>query len=95
MPKITELIQNAQGRVYIYCSDPAICERFLSDAEAEGFTFRDGALPTSRKRDCIYVVNFDRTINYVGAIGHIAYGAGAKRIGDQPLIQIDYRKMGE
>ena len=90
MPKINELAQNTQGRVYIYCADPATCERFLNNAEAEGFTFLDGALPTSRKRDFIYAVNRDRTINYVGAIGHIAFGAGAKMIGDQPLIRIDY-----
>lgn len=64
MPKITDLVHNAQGRVYICCADPATCERFLTDAEAEGFTFLDGALPTSRKRDFIYAVNRDRTINY-------------------------------
>ena len=95
MPKIRDLVKDARGKVYIYCADFATCERFLKDCESEGITFTDGAMPTSRHRSTIYAVNKDNTINFVGTYGRMAYGAGASRIDNQPLIRIDYQKLGE
>ena len=60
-----------------------IANKFLRDAEAEGFTFGDGAKPT--------VVNKDWTVSHVGMAGHMAYQS-ATMIGDQRLIRIDYEK---
>ena len=37
-------------------------------------------------------VNHDGTINFVGANGRIAFGSGAKTIGDEKLLRIDYQK---
>lgn len=92
MPKINDLVQNTDGRVYIYLTDDSICEAFLKDAEAEGFTFCDNVKPTSRQHDSIYAVNKDKTINYVGFVGHVAYMC-ADKIGEKPLIKVDYREL--
>lgn len=90
MPGIKQLLENSNGRVYIYLPDEETCSRFLYDAEAENFTFCDGALPTSRQHSDLYAVNRDNTINYVGFIGHVAFGC-ANQIGDEKLIRINYR----
>jgi hypothetical protein len=37
-------------------------------------------------------VNGNKTINFVGTNGRIAFGSGAKKIGDQKLIRVDYEK---
>ena len=90
MPGIKQLLENSNGRIYIYLPDEATCSRFLHDAEAENFTFCDGALPTSRHYSDLYAVNRNNTINYVGFVGHIAFGC-ADQIGDEKLIRINYR----
>ena len=64
----------------------------MKQAEDEGFTFGDGATPTERCYAEIMAVNKDKTINYVGTNGRIAFGAGAKKIGDQDLIRVDFAK---
>ena len=79
------------GRVYVYLKDTDICNQFLRDAEAEGFTFGDGVKPTKREGSDIFAVNADQTINYVGFAGHMAFGA-AKKVADQKLIRVDYEK---
>lgn len=37
-------------------------------------------------------VNENGTINFVGANGRIAFGSGAKKIGDKTLVRVDYEK---
>ena len=80
------------GRVFVYLANTEISKRFLQDAENEGFTFCNGARPTSRRADNIMAVNEDRTINYVGFAGHVAFGS-ATEIGGRPLIKVDYQKF--
>lgn len=87
---VSELL-NQNGRVYVYLSSEEICNRFLQDAEKEGFTFCDGLKPTKRKGADIYALNQNRTINYVGFIGHIAFQS-AKKIGNQKLVKINYEE---
>lgn len=89
---IISLLSTRAGRIYVYLANEDISKRFLQDAENEGFTFCDGVKPTEREVDCIFAINDDMTINYVGFIGHMAYQA-ADRIGNQPLIKIDYRDI--
>ena len=89
MPAIKQLLAKYNGRIYVYFPDEATCSRFLHDAEAEGFTFGDGALPTSRHYSDLYAINRDNTINYVGFFGHLAFGC-ADQIGEEKLIRIDY-----
>lgn len=89
---IKSLLSTHTGRIYIYLATAEVGKRFLQDAENEGFTFRDGVKPTQREADCIFAINDDMTINYVGFVGHVAYQA-ANKIGNQPLIKIDYRDI--
>ena len=92
MSSINSLLSTHTGRIYVYLANEDISKRFLQDAENEGFTFCDGVKPTERQTDCIFAINDDMTINYVGFIGHMAYQV-ADRIGNQPLIKIDYRDI--
>ena len=88
--KITDLLK-LKGRVYVYLANKVIGQRFLQNAEQEGFTFCGGAKPTEREYDDIFAINKDMTINYVGFIGHIA-SRSAKRIGGERLFKVDYEK---
>ena len=92
MVSIKSLLSAYTGRIYIYLATADIGKRFLQDAEKEGFMFRDGVKPTQREADSIFAINDDMTINYVGLVGHIAYQA-ADKIGNKPLIKIDYRDI--
>ena len=86
---ITELSQ-LKGRVYVYLSTGELAEQFMQQAEAEGFTFGDCVKPTERFAAAVMAVNPNRTINYVGATGHMAFGAGVKTIGGQSLLRMTY-----
>ncbi|MGM9552954.1 MAG: hypothetical protein ACI3V2_01495 [Faecousia sp.] len=86
---IKSLLSAHSGRIYIYLASREIGRQFLTDAENEGFTFHDGVKPTQREADSIFAINEDMTMNYVGFVGHMAYQA-ADRIGNKPLIKIDY-----
>lgn len=88
---ITEL-SKMNGRVYVYLANVAIGEKFLQQAEDEGFTFADGAKPTERCYAEIMAVNGNKTINFVGANGRIAFGSGAKTVGGEQLIRVDFEK---
>lgn len=85
-------LSEKRGRVYVYLDDEKTCDRFLKKAEEEGFTFGDGIRPTEKPHSRIIAVNHNRTLNYVGGMGHIAFGSGVKRLGDEKLIRVDYRK---
>ncbi len=86
------LLSAYTGRIYIYLATEEIGKQFLQDAENEGFAFCDGVKPTRREADSIFAINEDMTINYVGFVGHMAYQA-TDRIGNKPLIKIDYRDI--
>ena len=90
MRNVTEL-SKLKGKVYVYLKDEVIGRKFLRDAEEEGFTFGDGEKPTARPGNNLYVVNRDWTITHVGWAGHVAF-KGAKTIGNQKLIRVDYEK---
>lgn len=87
---LKSLLSTHYGKIYVYLATEDICKKFLKDAEDEGFTFTDGAKPTQKHTSDVLAINPDLTINYVGAVGHIAYQY-ANKIGNQPLIKIDYR----
>ena len=87
--KIEELM-NENGRTYVRFSTREGCEAFLRQAEAEGFTFTDGAKPTERHVSDVIAVNSDRTINYVGTAGRIAFGSGAENVGGERLVRIEW-----
>ena len=90
MSKTSRELSKTNGRVYVYLRTPELGERFLRQAEQEGFTFCDGAKPTARPAADVMAINHDGTINYVGTNGRIVYGSGATHIGDKKLNRIDY-----
>ncbi len=92
MSKAIKSLSEMAGRVYVYLADSAIGEKFLQQAEQEGFTFEDGVKPTERHYSEIMAINHNLTINYVGFIGRIAYGSGAETMGNKKLIRIDFEK---
>lgn len=83
---------NLKGRVYVYLADEETGKQFMQQAETEGFTFRDGVKPTERPYDSIIALNRDRTINYVGFVGHMAFGVKAKKMGNEKLLRVDYKR---
>ena len=85
-------LSTLNGRVYVYLADPETGAAFLRKADEEGFSFKDGEKPTARDYSRIMAVNQDKTINYVGTNGNIAFGSGTKTIGKKPLIRIDFAK---
>ena len=93
MSKTIRELSEMNERVYFYLRTPELGERFLRQAEQEGFTFGDGEKPTARQYAEVMAVNRNGTINYVGTNGRIAYGSGAVKIGSKPLIRIDYEKL--
>ena len=89
MKTIKELA-NMGERVYVHLKDEETAQRFLRDAEAEGFTFGDGVRPTERHWSDLYAIHQDGTMIFVGAIGHIEYGSGADSV-----VRIDYSQLLE
>lgn len=94
MSKLKNLLSAyPNSRIYLHFETSELACRFLADAEAEGFTFGDGAKPTSRKPDSIFALNDNMTINYVGFVGHMAFGSGTDKIGDKKLVRIEYGEI--
>ena len=91
MRTINDLLK-LNGSVYIYLANTEIGNRFLQQAEAEGFTYHDGVKPTERGCSTIMAVNRDKTINFVCTNGFIAFGSGAKTVGSEQLIRVDVEK---
>lgn len=85
-------ISEMEGRAYVYLANDEIGNKFMQMAEDEGFTFGDGVKPTERQYAEVMAVNYNATINYVGTNGRMAFGSGAKTIGDEVLIRIDFEK---
>ena len=80
------------GRVYVYLSSDELGRQFMQQAETEGFVFVNGTKPTKRTPAEIMALNSNHTINYVGVIGRIAYGARATMMNGMPLIRISYQE---
>ncbi len=87
---LKSLVSANTGRIYVYLATEDVCKRFYRDAESEGFTFTNGTKPTQKHTSDIIALNADATINYVGFVGRVAFQAASK-IGNQPLVKIDYR----
>ena len=80
-------LANLPGRVYVQLPSDQIGTLFLAAAEAEGFTFCDGAAPTSKHYETFMAVNHDKTINYVGVNGRIAFQTIAETVNGEPLLR--------
>ena len=79
--------RNQPRHTYIYCRSTNIAHLFLQNAEAEGFTFGDGMLPTEKDVSDIYAIYPDYTISYTGWAGYILFKNGKGNV-----VRIDYGK---
>lgn len=83
------------GRVYVYCGDRKTQQQFIEDAENEWFRYGDGVSLRERRPDAVMALNKDRTVNFIGFAGRMAFqyadhfNSGKDAI---PLIKVDYRK---
>lgn len=84
---IKQLVLKNEKRVYVYLEDKETQERFISDAEAQGYTFSDGVKISERAADDFYAINDNNTVNFINCIGRIAFQSGSDRI-----VRIDYKK---
>lgn len=83
MSILRELVKSCERegkKVYVHLSDRYTAEKFLQDAEKEGFIFADGVKPTARHISDFMAIHGDMTINYVGYIGRMAYSSGENSI---------------
>ncbi len=63
-------------KVYVFLRDRQTWNEFCVDAETQGFTFSDGALPTQKRYSDIIALNNDKTLSYVGFTGRMCYAYG-------------------
>lgn len=78
-------------KIQVYCRSINIAERFLKDAEAEGFTFSDGVSPSQKETSDLFALHKDWTINYEGWAGHILFKNPDSLLRGR-LVRIDYGK---
>lgn len=80
MFNLTETLKNSRETVYVRLPDLTAAERFLREAEADGFLFSDGAKPTQKQPALFFAVHPDRTVNYIGTVGRIACQCNAVKL---------------
>ncbi len=83
---LKNLRRSTRRSIFIYLRDAQIGERFLRDAEAEGFTIA-GDKPTAKPYASVMALHYG-TINYVGANGMMRFGCGDTTL----LRRVDYEK---
>ncbi len=98
-----EYLANREERVYLFFRDPETLERFISDAEKEGWHYRDGTSLRERAPQFRMALNPDHTVNDLGYAGSCAFdmadtigghwdsGQG-KLIGGRQILRIDYSR---
>lgn len=89
---IKNLVNDKNSKVYVYLANSGIGNKFMQQAESEGFVFGDGAKPMSRCYAEVMAVNDNLTINFVGANGMIAFGSGTKTIAGKSFVRVDFEK---
>lgn len=87
---LTELL-NPTVKVYVHLSDQAERTDFMKTAELEGFKFGDGTKPTAREADEVMAINEDKTINFLGFAGSMAFH-NATHIGEKQIVKIDFKR---
>ena len=87
MKTIKELASMGE-RVYVHLKDEETAERFLRQAELEGFIFCDEFNPTDRHWSDLYAIHPDGTMNYVGSVGRIEFASGA-----DSCVRVEYQEL--
>ncbi|MCD8088729.1 MAG: hypothetical protein LUE22_09175 [Oscillospiraceae bacterium] len=92
MKTISEIVKDSSRKYYFYLGDAETGERFQQQCVREGFAFGDGVPATVRKCARVMNVSGDKTINFVGVCGMMAFGA-SKEVCGKELVKIDFRKV--
>lgn len=77
---IEALRNSMDGKIYVKTGSEAMFQRFLADAEAEGYMIGDKKPTESRASFDIKAIEYDKRIANIGTIGHIACQAGGGAI---------------
>ncbi len=77
MTTLRDTLHNYTGKVYVRIDTASDGDRFLRQAEAEGFRFSDGVLPSARPWAKLMALTPDSTLSYATFAGHLAAGANA------------------
>ena len=81
---LTALRKELRGDIYVWLRNEEIGNRFLQDAEHEGFTI-GGDRPTAHPYAAVMALH-DDTINYVGSNGMTRFSCG----GTSDFHRVDY-----
>lgn len=87
MRLLKELIKN-DGTVWIYCESEKFQEKFLKQAEAEGFIALNGDIPTKLFRHQLYGISDDMTMGY---LSNMIWWLSLRTNKDKH-IRVDYKK---
>ena len=80
------------GTKWGYLSTKRTFIQFMLDADAAGFRF--GVMsPLDMHYSDIIAVHDDRTLAYVGFVGHMAYRSGQEELGVKSFLRIDYERF--
>ena len=79
------------GTKWVYISSRRTFTQFILDADAAGFSF-GGMSPLDMHYSDIISVHDDRSLVYVGFVGHMAFQCGQEEMGGKPFLRIDYDK---
>ena len=87
MRTIEALRNSLEGKIYVNFRTEEVFQRFLEDAETEGYLAGDREPTEAGMRCDIKAILYDKRICNCGAMSHMAYGAGGSNI-----HRIDYEK---
>ncbi len=88
-------LSRLDAKIYVHLPTPDLGKDFMEQAEAEGFTFFDGAKPTSRPDESFVCLNPDHTLSFIGTFGRMSYGSGTSSTYCKPLIRVEYGELLE
>ncbi len=83
---LTALRQSLKGDIYVFLQNAEIGQRFMRDADSEGFTIGKNR-PTAHPHAAVMALH-DGTVNYVGANGMARFQCGDT----DDFHRIDYEK---
>ena len=88
-------LSQLDAKIYVHLPTPELGKAFMEQAEAEGFTFFDGAKPTTRPDETFVCLNPDHTMSFIGMFGRQAYGSGTNTTCGKTLIRVEYGELFE
>ena len=77
MTTLRDTLRQYNRKVYVTIETEPDGAQFLTQAEAEGFRFSDGVLPSARPWAKLFSLTPDGVLSYTGFAGHAAAGANA------------------